>query len=263
MRPALALFALLSAGLSAQTADGILDFPSTVVCPHAAWGGGWSSTIYITGVNTTASYTLRFHDAAGNAVRVPLVTSSGLSGTVSEITVTPANGGTETVELTNTGAATAVGWITVRSSSTSRAQIYEVFRQSVANQTPVSAFVSCTAPVAGGFARQFTFDNRNNGETGVAVVNPIAALTGHSLTDSTATTIICFADGVEVGRAAAHEPAERYAVWPLTSRIPAAAGKMGHCRVSANFGMLTAGPIVAALQFPSGGGFSTVPVSSR
>jgi hypothetical protein len=253
-----ALFLLLAATLPAQTSDGMLDFPATAVCPHAAWGGGWSSTIFIAGVNSTASYTLRFHDAAGQPLRVPLTTSSGLSGTVSEITVTPAAGGVESVEIASPAPATSTGWLTIRGATASRAQIFEVFRQGAQE-----SFLSCTTPVSGGFARQFTFDNRNGAETGVAVVNPPNALTNHGQNDSTATTIICYSAGVEVGRAAAHDPTEKYAVWPLTSRIPAAAGKLGYCQVSANFGMLTAGPIAAALHFSPNGGFSTVPVSGR
>lgn len=260
----LCLIALGGPTLIAQTNDGIVDFPGTAVCPHAVWGGPWKSTIYLGGLNERATFTLRFYDSRANPLRVPITTSSGLSGTVSEVAVPVLSGGIESVELAGpTDGETASGWLTVSTPARVKGQVYEVFRQTLPGQQGVEAFVSCALPGGFGIPRSFVFDNRDGAETGFAIVYPPNLTTGLTMNDGTAAEVGCSVNGVEIARFRGPEGAQKYATYALSSRVPLTAGRMGICRVFNFYTFDTVGPSVVALRFPPGGGFSTAPVGIR
>ncbi|MDZ4802893.1 MAG: hypothetical protein SGI92_32435 [Bryobacteraceae bacterium] len=247
---------------AAQTTQGIVTFGATsAVCPHAAWGGEWSTTLYVTATGAPATVTIRFFDAEGKPQTVPFTTTRGLAGRVADVTLNLGLGTTEAVEIGAGDKDTSMGWLTVKSTQGSSIQLYEVFRQAVPGRTPVEAFVSCATPSSGQL-RQFTFDNRNGGDTGVAIVLPTRALTGHAMPEGSV-NLRCFVNNLEVGRMSVHESPQIYSVFALTSRLSGTAGRLGYCTTESFDGTGSIGPVVAALHFTSDGAFSSVPVALR
>jgi hypothetical protein len=264
----LALLALIALAVlaTAQTSDGSLTFGTTpAICPHAAWGGAWTSTIYIRPV-TQSTFTLRFLARDATFQTVPFVSNLGVSGRGNIYTNTLPAGVVEAIEIPAVDEETSTGWITVAGSPGSRAQVYVVFRQSVPGRNPVESSISCSIPTASRVVREFVFDNRNGGETGVAVVDPILVL---GIGTSIGFDLACFERATEIGRAATWSVGlTYYSVFTLSSRIPATAGKVGYCTLTSPPPQpgrpdTTYAPALAVLHFTPDGAFSTVPVMTR
>jgi len=122
------------------------------VLPQLAFGGGWSTTVYLfnTGSASGAS-TLAFYDDNGNALAAP-----AKGGTpVSVLTETLAPGAAVSIDFPNEGPLQQ-GWIALDLSAGVNG--YAVFRQTVAGVADQEAVVPLVA--SGAVASSFAFDNR-------------------------------------------------------------------------------------------------------
>lgn len=133
------------------------------VLPQLAFGGGWSTTLYLSNTGTApGSYSMAFYDDSGNAMAAPVNGGAAIS-TVSA--ALPA-GATMAVEFSNDGPLKQ-GWISLNLPEGVRG--YAVFRQSIPSGQDQEAVV-LLAPT-GDIGASFAFDNRSLVTT-CAVLNP-------------------------------------------------------------------------------------------
>ena len=253
----LAVSLLLVTPSSAQTTGDLLKFPGSAYSPHAAWGGGWSTTIYIAAYQGSATVTIGFYGKDARKVLVPLTTSNGLTGTVDELSLTVQTGDVESIEIQSTSAIVSTGWVVISSTSNTTLHISEIFRASVPGRPDFEASIPFMRTTGGdNVRRHFTYDHRSNTNTGVAVLR--------GEVDPARAQIACFEDGNSIGTAPIPwGPQEVYGAWQLTSLVPGTLGKMGYCSIQ----YLNTQPNyflnVVAFRFRPDGAFTTVPVSYR
>ncbi len=260
------LSALAAPAWAALKGDGLIPCPASAISPHIAFGGSWSTTIYINAVFPygATSVTLQFFDSTRKPLQAPVSTSTGVTGTMSQIQVTVPPEGIA-INLLGTGATTSTGWVAATCTAGADLQMYEVFRSSVPGRPDFEASTPFTlVKRSGGNPPQvryleFPFDNRNGLETGFAALNtgPPLGLDGNQ-----GVGVTCYAGSVDYGsNSALLDRSTVYGAWVLSALLPGTIGKMGVCRV---YGILGADgrPGAIALRFTQGGAFSTLPVVS-
>ena len=136
------------------------------VLPQLAYGGGWSTTLYLSNTGTqSAGVTLDFYGNEGVALQA--LTLVGV--TLSSWSTTLPSGGAITLDFPNAGDLKQ-GWIALELPS--GVSGYAVFRQTVAGRADQEAVVPLGP--AGAASASFPFDNRSM-VTAIAVVNPTAS----------------------------------------------------------------------------------------
>lgn len=277
-RTHLALFLLAAVSpIFGQTSSGVVPCSSTAVSPHIAFGGGWSTTIYIsTDTDADQTLTLSFLSPAGGPLQVPLTSTNGHNGRMAELTIRMRKG-IEVIELLGTDAQLSVGWAVAKCSGGVKPQIFEVFRSVVPGRPVFEASVPFTevATISPGMmiaspnrfnpsalpdldlkqSVSFAFDSRNGLETGIGVVNPVAIIGSGS-----GVGILCYSGSTLIAQKPnLLEGTTTYGSWVLSSILPATVGQAGFCKVYGN-NLYQQVPIILALRFTQGGSFSMIPV---
>lgn len=136
---------------------------ATQVLPQLAYGGGWSTTVYLFNTGSAAgTSTLAFYDDNGNAMAAP---AKG-GAPVSILSEALAPGAAVSIDFPNAGPLQQ-GWIALDLAAGVNG--YAVFRQSVAGIPDQEAVVPLVA--TGSLSASFAFDNRGLVTT-ASVVNP-------------------------------------------------------------------------------------------
>lgn len=138
------------------------------VLPQLAFGGGWSTTLYLSNTGTAPGpLAMSFYDDSGNAMIAPVNGGPAMS----TVSATLATGATMAVEFPNDGPLKQ-GWISLNLPDGVRG--YAVFRQSIPSGQDQEAVV-LLAPT-GNVGASFAFDNRSLVTT-CAVLNPSSSPT--------------------------------------------------------------------------------------
>jgi hypothetical protein len=213
---------LLSLASSAFAAIPFIPMTSVKVLPQLAYGGGWSTTIYLTNPNSySASATIDFYSADGKALAIP----TGLLSRASTMTLTLPARSTKSVTVDyflNIGGTNALvqGWakLTLDLGVTG----YAIFRQSVSGYNDQEAVINFAS--INSTSSVLLYDDTHYTTT-LAILNPTsAASTIHIdtyLEDGTASTSSIFGLGA-LSRGA----------YVLTNLIPALKGHKGQIVVS-------------------------------
>lgn len=260
---AVAVLTLTSTSVFAQKDDNFINFPGLAVSPHAAWGGGWTTSIYINDFigQGPATLTVKFWDKRRVPVKVPYKTHSGLSGSGEELRLQ--FGGQHKVEiitLSSPEPQVSTGWVSIESSSSGYLQSYEVFRSNAPGRPDLEASIPFIVPNTDNRFRFFAYDHRENSETGFAVLQgPPSGQNSGSAT----VKIACYENSQEVANTELLPVGggNVYGAWTLTSVAPGTAGKVGSCRVYTVRGSDEPFLNVIAFKFAPGGSFTTVPIS--
>ncbi|WP_321476054.1 fibronectin type III domain-containing protein [uncultured Paludibaculum sp.] len=148
--------------LALLAANGLAQAATSYILPQLAFGGGWSTTVYLSNTGTlTGVAILSFYDDQGNALTAPLN-----GGAAANTSVSLASGAAAAFEFPNVGPLQQ-GWISLTLAEGITG--YAVFRQSAPGAQDQEAVVPLVP--AGNQSASFPFDNRSLVTT-LAVVNP-------------------------------------------------------------------------------------------
>ncbi len=154
---------ILFAASALLMATGLVHGGTPNLLPQLAYGGGWSTTVYLSNTGSSAGTSvLTFYDDGGNLLSAPV--NGGSS--VSTLNPTLAPGASVSFDFPDTGTLRQ-GWISLDLAAGVNA--YAVFKQSVSGSQDQEAVVPLAA--AGAVSASFPFDNRSLVTT-AAVVNP-------------------------------------------------------------------------------------------
>lgn len=160
------------------------------VLPQLAFGGGWSTTVYLQNTSTIASAsTAYFYDANGNPMAAPA--NGGPLATQWQHTV--GSGAAVSIEFPNSGPLQQ-GWISLDLAAGVTG--YAVFRQSVEGAQDQEAVVPLAAP--GFSAASFAFDNRQLVTT-AALVNPSSVSASVNITVRNAAATVLGSTQITLG----------------------------------------------------------------
>ncbi len=150
------------------TLTGLVHGGTPYLLPQLAYGGGWSTTVYLANTGSAAgTCTLNFYDDSGNTLAAP-VNGGALLAVLNQALVP---GAAVSFDFPNTGPLRQ-GWISLDLAAGVTG--YAVFRQTVVGAQDQEAVVPLVA--AGAVSASFPFDNRSLVTT-AAVVNPSNAAT--------------------------------------------------------------------------------------
>ena len=150
------------------TLTGLVHGGTPYLLPQLAYGGGWSTTVYLSNTGSSAGTSvLTFYDDTGNTLAAP-VNGGALLAVLNQAL---APGAAVSFDFPNTGPLRQ-GWISLDLAAGVNG--YAVFRQSVAGVQDQEAVVPLVA--AGAVSASFPFDNRSLVTT-AAAVNPSNAAT--------------------------------------------------------------------------------------
>ncbi len=148
------------------TVTGFVHGGTPYLLPQLAYGGGWSTTVYLSNTGSSAGTSvLTFYDDSGNLLSAPV--NGGLP--VSTLNPALGPGASVSFDFLSTGPLRQ-GWISLDLAAEVNA--YAVFKQSVSGSQDQEAVVPLAAP--GATSASFPFDNRSLVTT-AAVVNASSA----------------------------------------------------------------------------------------